>query len=113
MLFGLMTELAGRKCESCAPGTPPLEGDRVEALRSELHGDWQLDGGRIVRELKLPNFRDAFALATKIALLAEEQGHHPDLEVGWGRVKVALTTHSVKGLSENDFIMAAKIDTFV
>ena len=113
MLIGLMTELAARKCESCAPGTPPLDADRIETLRRELHDEWQLDGKRILRQLKLANFRDAFALATKIALLAEEQGHHPDLEVGWGRVQVALTTHSVKGLSENDFIMAAKIDAFV
>ncbi len=105
-----MTDLAQKKCEACAPGTPPLNPEQAEALLKDVDGDWQLDGKQIVREIKLRNFRDAFGLATKIALLAEEQGHHPDLEVGWGRVKIALTTHSIKGLSENDFIMAAKID---
>jgi 4a-hydroxytetrahydrobiopterin dehydratase len=105
-----MTELASRKCEDCAPGTPPLEADRVEELRREVDSAWELDDRSIVREFKFKNFRDAFGLATRVALLAEEQGHHPDLEVGWGRVSIALTTHTAKGLTDNDFIMAAKID---
>lgn len=105
-----MSDLASRKCESCEQGTPALSSQKATALHAELNPAWELSDRRIVREFKLENFRDAFALATKVALLAEGEGHHPDLEVGWGRVQVALTTHSAGGLTENDFIMAAKID---
>jgi 4a-hydroxytetrahydrobiopterin dehydratase len=79
-------------------------------MRKQLHPDWQLIDRSLVREFKLANFRDAFGLATKVALLAEEQGHHPDFEVGWGRLKLTLTTHSAGGLTDNDFAMAAKVD---
>jgi 4a-hydroxytetrahydrobiopterin dehydratase len=103
-------DLAAGKCEECAPGTPPLEPDKIEQLREQIDRAWELDDNRIVRTAKFKNFRDAFGLATRVALLAEEQGHHPDMEVGWGRVSIALTTHTAKGLTSNDFIMAAKID---
>jgi 4a-hydroxytetrahydrobiopterin dehydratase len=105
-----MTSLASRKCEECGPDAKALDEKAVESLIAELGGTWSVEGTRLTREFKFPNFRDAFGMATKVALLAEEQGHHPDFEVGWGRVALVLTTHSVKGLSENDFIMAAKID---
>lgn len=105
-----MADLAQGKCEECAPGTPPLDAGKVQALAREIDPGWNVEGSQISRELKFDNFREAFGLATKVALLAEEQGHHPDLEVGWGRVKVTLTTHTAKGLTQNDFIMAAKVD---
>ena len=105
-----MSDLASRKCEACHSGTPPLDPEGAAALHRQLHPDWVLHSDRIVRVFKLPNFRDAFGLATRVALLAEEEGHHPDFEVGWGRLSLTLTTHAAKGLTENDFIMAAKID---
>lgn len=110
LMLGPMADLATRKCEACEPGTPPLGREEAEELGKQLDADWQIEDKRLVRVAKFKNFRDAFGLATRVALLAEEQGHHPDLEVGWGRVSIALTTHTAKGLTDNDFIMAAKID---
>jgi 4a-hydroxytetrahydrobiopterin dehydratase len=105
------TELAKRKCEACAPGTPSLEEAAAAELHAQVDPGWEREGtGLLRREFRFPNFRDAFGFATRVALLAEDQGHHPDMEVGWGRVAVALTTHAAGGLTDNDFIMAAKID---
>lgn len=107
--IGHMSNLATRKCQSCGPDTPPLEPAEVQ----ELLGDvplWSLKASSLVRELKFKNFRDAFGMGTRVALLAEEEGHHPDFEIGWGKLKLTLTTHAAKGLTANDFIMAAKID---
>ena len=74
--------------------------------------DWKLsgDGKHISKEFKFANFLEAMAFANKITAVAEEEGHHPDLSIGWGRVGIELSTHAIKGLSENDFILAAKID---
>jgi 4a-hydroxytetrahydrobiopterin dehydratase len=82
----------------------------VGLLAAGVASDWQIDKGEIRRELTFTTFNAAFGMATRIALLAEAQGHHPELEVGWGRLVVRLSTHSVGGLSRNDFIMAARID---
>ena len=105
-----MSSLSSRRCESCGPDTRPLDADRVSELVKELGGTWTLDGNTLTRELKFKDFKNAFAMATKVALLAEEEAHHPDFEVGWGRLALTLTTHAAKGLTDNDFIMAAKID---
>ncbi len=105
------TELAKRRCEACEAGTPPLDESTAATLQGDLDAGWERDGNRLLRRrLRFGDFRDAFGFATRVALLAEEQGHHPDLEVGWGRVVVALTTHASGGLTDNDFIMAAKVD---
>lgn len=104
-------ELAKRHCRSCSPGTPPIDLTSAEKLFSQVDAAWLLDSNLALRrDFKFRNFRDAFGFATRLALLAEEQGHHPDLELGWGYVNVILTTHVAKGLTDNDFIMAAKID---
>ena len=106
-----MTELTKRKCEECAPGTPPIDEGRAEELARELDPQWERQKNqRIQRKFQFRNFRDAFGFATRIALLAEDEGHHPDMTVGWGYVGVELTTHTAKGLTDNDFIIAAKID---
>ncbi|MGH2773034.1 MAG: 4a-hydroxytetrahydrobiopterin dehydratase [Actinomycetota bacterium] len=105
-----MEELASRKCEACEGGVPPLTGEQAAQLHSQIDPAWELDDDELERTFKFSNFRDPFALATRIALLAEEQGHHPDLEISWGKLEVSLKTHSIGGLSDNDFIMAAKID---
>lgn len=77
--------------------------------------EWKLslDGGSLTRSFPFKNFKDALTFANKVGALAEEEWHHPDLIVAWGRVEVLLTTHSIKGLAENDFILAAKIDLLV
>jgi 4a-hydroxytetrahydrobiopterin dehydratase len=104
-------ELARRTCEACAPGTPPIEEARAAELQAQLDPAWSRDGVlRLRRQLSFRNFRDAFGFTAKLALLAESEGHHPDLELGWGRVAVTLTTHAAGGLTDNDFIMAAKVD---
>lgn len=102
--------LARERCTEIGAGTPPLTSKAVASLAQGVDGDWQIEEGQIRREFTFKTFNAAFGLATRIALLAEAQGHHPELEVGWGRLLVRLTTHSVGGLSRNDFIMAARID---
>ena len=103
-------DLASQKCEVCVPGTPSIDHARASELLSQLDPAWKLEETRIRRRFKFRNFRDALALANKIGDLAEAEGHHPDLGVGWGYLNVTLTTHAANGLTDNDFIMAAKID---
>lgn len=100
-----------RVCTDCKPGTPPLPGSDLDRLIADVDDDWEIkDGTRLVRTASFKNFRQPFAVATEIAMLAENQGHHPDLKIEWGKLTIELTTHVAKGLTENDFIMAAKID---
>lgn len=107
-----MSELRKKKCVPCEGGIPPLTPAQAEGLMTELHDDWMLvDGAHLlVREFRFKDFADAMAFANKIAAIAEEEGHHPDLNIGWGSVGVELSTHAIGGLSENDYIVAAKID---
>jgi 4a-hydroxytetrahydrobiopterin dehydratase len=105
-----MGELAKQHCEPCEKGTPPLPEEEAAALASEVP-DWERDGNRMLRrEFTFPNFRDAFGFVARAALVAEAEGHHPDIELGWGRAAFALTTHAASGLTRNDFVMAARID---
>jgi len=98
-------------CEPCSLGTPPLEGDALKVLYAEIDKAWQLENDLVlVRKYKFTNFREALDFVNKVGALAEVQGHHPDLELGWGRVVIRLTTHKIHGLSRNDFIMAARLD---
>lgn len=108
-----MADLASRKCESCAPGTPPKTEEEAKELLEQLDVGWGIEDGEIRREIKLSNFRDAFGLATRIGMVAEAEGHHPDLEIGYGRLGISMSTHSIGGLSDNDFILAAKIDRLI
>ena len=102
--------LARERCAEIRAGTPPLSTEEAGLLAADVAGEWQIDEGEIRHEFTFKSFNAAFGLATRIALLAEAQDHHPELEVGWGRLVVRLSTHSVGGLSRNDFIMAARID---
>ena len=102
--------LARERCVELRAGTPPLTAEDARLLASAIAHEWRVDGGEIRREFTFKTFNAAFGLATRIALLAESQNHHPELDVAWGRLVVRLTTHSVGGLSRNDFIMAARID---
>jgi 4a-hydroxytetrahydrobiopterin dehydratase len=106
-----MTDLTKKVCVACEGGTLPLQKAEVEVLLKQVPG-WnvRLDGKSIVREYKFKDFAEALAFVNKVGEIAEHEGHHPDIELGWGRVKITLTTHAIKGLSENDFIVAAKVN---
>jgi 4a-hydroxytetrahydrobiopterin dehydratase len=104
--------LASRTCVPCRGGTPPLPEEEVGAFLRELHGDWRVvEGRRLEREFRFKNFRRAMSFVQAIGEIAEEQQHHPDLCFGWGYVRVSLLTHAIGGLHENDFILAARIDS--
>jgi 4a-hydroxytetrahydrobiopterin dehydratase len=107
-----MTSTLGQKtCTPCRGGIPPLTSEEAERFRAEAP-DWELrdDARRIERTFRFPNFRDALAFVDKVGELAEAEGHHPDVSFGWGYATVSLSTKKIKGLHENDFIMASKID---
>jgi 4a-hydroxytetrahydrobiopterin dehydratase len=103
--------LTDKKCVACEGGVPPLTPGEIERYKPEV-SEWTVapDNLSISREFSFKDFKEAMSFADKIGVLAEEEGHHPDLTVSWGKVGVHLTTHAIKGLSENDFILAAKID---
>lgn len=106
-----MAELSKQKCEPCAKGTPPLTEAEIAKLLPSLHGDWKvIDHHHIEREFHFSNFKEALDFTVRVGNLAEAEGHHPDILLSWGKVKVTLFTHKIKGLSTNDFILAAKID---
>ena len=105
-----IVDLSSERCVDCRPGTPTLAPEVVRELAAGLNADWVVSEKWIERTFAFKSFNAAFGLATRVALLAEAQGHHPDLEVGWGRLHVRLSTHAIGGLSRNDLIMAARID---
>lgn len=106
-----MDELARKKCVPCTVDTPPLRGEELQRLFNLLE-DWELSEEKEIHKVfKFKNFKEALAFVNDIGKIAEEEGHHPDIELGWGRVKVSLSTHKIKGLSESDFVLAAKCDT--
>ncbi len=105
--------LANRNCVPCRGGVPPLKGKDLSDLHSLLPDptEWQVvNQHHIIRTYKFPDFKTALAFVNRVGELAEEQGHHPDILLGWGKVQITLWTHAVDGLTESDFIMAAKID---
>ena len=104
-------QLITKSCTPCRGGIPPLTPDEAEAHRSQTP-DWALldESHRIERRFEFDSFADAFKFVQRVAELAETEGHHPDITFGWGYATVSLQTHKIKGLHENDFILAAKID---
>jgi 4a-hydroxytetrahydrobiopterin dehydratase len=105
-----VTELSSQHCEPCKRGTPPLSEEEAASLGGEIPA-WERDGNhKLRRQFAFKNFRDAFGFVARAALVAEAEGHHPDIELGWGRAAFELTTHAASGLTRNDFVMAAKID---
>lgn len=102
--------LADKHCIPCRGGVPPLAGLELERLRAQLP-DWQVvDGHHLVRTFTFPDFRTALDFVNRAGAIAEEEGHHPDLLLSWGKVEVKTWTHTIDGLTESDFILAAKID---
>jgi 4a-hydroxytetrahydrobiopterin dehydratase len=105
-----MTSFAKKKCTPCEGGVAPIEGDELKALLSDLV-EWKaVNEHHIEKEFTFKDFKEALAFTNQIGALAEKENHHPDIHLSWGRVRIILWTHSINGLSENDFILAAKID---
>ncbi len=106
-----MTELASKTCIPCRGGTPPLKGEELDVLGRQVN-EWEVVEEHHLRKVfRFKNFREALGFVNKVGELAEEQGHHPDICFGWGRVEVMVWTHKINGLTESDFIFAAKVDT--
>jgi 4a-hydroxytetrahydrobiopterin dehydratase len=107
----MASALAEKTCTPCRGGVPPLTPEEAEGYRAQAP-DWSLldDATRIERRFRFKDFREAFAFVARAAELAEAEGHHPDISFGWGYAVVSLRTKKIKGLHENDFIMAAKLD---
>jgi 4a-hydroxytetrahydrobiopterin dehydratase len=103
-------DLANRKCVPCHGGVPRLGGAEIEQFMGELRGWEVLEEHHLKKTYSFPNFRQALALVNRVGELAEAEGHHPDICFGWGRVELTIYTHAIDGLSESDFILAAKID---
>ncbi|HEU0200813.1 MAG TPA: 4a-hydroxytetrahydrobiopterin dehydratase [Burkholderiaceae bacterium] len=103
--------LADQKCVPCRGGVPPMDEARAKELLRELDDGWHLNpAGHLEREYRLQSFAEAMALANKVAEVAEQEGHHPDLCIAWGKCKVEIWTHKIRGLTESDFYFAAKAD---
>lgn len=105
-----MTPLARRTCTPHTQGAPPLSGPALRELAVQLPQWTVLDESRLQREFRFPDFAAALAFTNAVAAVAEQQNHHPDIHLAWGRVRVELWTHSAGGLTEADFIVAARID---
>ena len=103
--------LADRDCRPSRSGSSPLPGPAAVTLMAELDPEWSIvDGHHLAREFRFPDFRTAFEFVCRVAEIAEAADHHPDIHLAWGRVGLTIWTHSIGGLSENDFILAARID---
>jgi len=105
-----MAGLAERECVPCRGGVPPLKGEPLAALLAQLDG-WSVAGEHhLEKTYKLKNFAAALELANRIGQIAEQQNHHPDLFLAWGKLGVKIWTHKIDGLTESDFVFAAKCD---
>jgi len=108
-----MPSLASKTCVPCRGGVPPLKGKELDQIYKQLvqPAQWKIvNEHHIIRTVTFPDFKQALDFVNRVGALAEEQGHHPDILLTWGKAEITLWTHKVDGLSESDFIMAAKID---
>jgi 4a-hydroxytetrahydrobiopterin dehydratase len=106
-----MGELSQKDCVPCKGGVPPLKGNDLARLAQELGEGWRvINEHHLEREYKFENFRKALDFTNKVGELAEQQNHHPDIYLAWGKVKLTLWTHKIDGLTESDFVFAAKVD---
>ena len=108
-----MPELASKTCVPCRGGVPPLKGKELAEIHKQLphSAHWRvIDEHHIMRAFAFPDFKQALEFVNRVGNLAEEQGHHPDILLTWGKAEIKLWTHKIDGLTESDFIMAAKID---
>lgn len=103
-------DLKTRHCQACEGGVAALAAAEANALLQQLQG-WQLDNGQLIKRYSFKNHYQTMAFVNALAWISHREDHHPDLAVGWGDCEVRYSTHAIKGLSENDFICAAKVDT--
>jgi 4a-hydroxytetrahydrobiopterin dehydratase len=104
-------DLAQKSCIPCQGGTPPLTRIQIETYASQIHTDWQLvQDHHLQRDYKFKNFQEALAFVNRVGTLAEAENHHPDVYLAWGHVQIKIWTHKIDGLTESDFIFAAKVD---
>lgn len=102
--------LSKKECVPCKGGIPPLKGDELEQLKEQVDGWDVVEEHHIMKTFKFPNFVKALAFVNKVGEIAEAQGHHPDIFLTWGKARITMCTHKIDGLTESDFILAAKID---
>jgi 4a-hydroxytetrahydrobiopterin dehydratase len=106
-----MTDLASKECVPCKGGVPPLTGEALTRLHSELANDWQLvDEHHLDKTYKFANFVEALEFSNRVGELAEAVNHHPEIRLSWGWARLIIYTHKIDGLTESDFIWAAKAD---
>ncbi|HIA34914.1 MAG TPA: 4a-hydroxytetrahydrobiopterin dehydratase [Candidatus Lambdaproteobacteria bacterium] len=106
-----MSVLAQETCIPCRGGVPPLKGEELDALQEKLGNGWQIiNEHHLEKEYIFADFRQALDFTVKVGEVAENQGHHPDIYLAWGKVKLTIWTHKIDGLTESDFILAAKAD---
>jgi 4a-hydroxytetrahydrobiopterin dehydratase len=105
-----MTELASKSCVPCRGDVPPLRGTELRELSRQIPGWEVVDEHHLKREFRFKNFREALDFVNRVGKLAEEQAHHPDIDFGWGRATIKIFTHKIDGLTESDFILAAKVE---
>ena len=105
-----MSELASKTCVPCRGGVPPLKGEELASLQKQVDGWSVVEEHHITKTFKFRDFREALKFVNRVGELAEEQGHHPDIFLAWGKAGITLWTHAIDGLTESDFIMAAKMD---
>ena len=106
-----MSDLAKKTCIPCKGGVPPLKGTKLDDLLEKLKNDWKIiKEHHLEKEYSFNNFKEALDFTNKVGELAENQGHHPDIFLTWGKVKLTIWTHKIDGLTESDFIFAAKAD---
>ena len=102
--------LADKHCVPCRGGAPPLAGEELDKMKAHAPGWRVVDGHHLAREFAFPDFKTALDFVDRVGAVAEEEGHHPDLCLSWGKVDIRTWTHKIDGLTESDFILAAKID---
>jgi len=106
-----MRDLASQQCVPCKGGVPPLAGAALRDLEAELGHGWRVvDGHHLEKEYRFKNFREALDFTVRVGELAEEQQHHPDILLAWGKVRLTIWTHKIDGLTESDFVFAAKAE---
>jgi len=105
-----MSSLADQHCVPCRGGVPPLKGEQLEKMKAQTP-EWQVvDEHHLTRSFKFPDFKTALDFVNRVGAIAEQEGHHPDLYLAWGKVDVKIWTHKIDGLTDSDFVLAAKID---